>query len=294
MLAENMPDVDAFHSSFEAITELDAVMERHLHGAVPHFVVGGIVTAALRHPGTVMRPVERRIIAAEAADLSTTRPNGTRRDVDVLIGGIVPGSVMSRTRVDLESVTHHQLEASVFAFDPYQSHIHDRSGWISRRLQQSNKTVSYQLGPVVQRVQPESYQPWTLELPREMGEVSVLHPVGHLAAYAIRSVSGLREKDRTKFEQMRANILQHTALKEALHDGPFKEWKQFAETITAIRRGERIPHDNIQPGTTRRELAALRWRGMLLKKAEQYSGLVDFAQKPLPQKILNTFVRAAK
>jgi hypothetical protein len=294
MTVDRLPDIAHFQSSFEAIAGLGAVMEEHLQGEFPHFVVGGIATAALVHPDTVIDVSTRRIIAAEAADIPTRRPNGTMRDVDVLIGGVVHQSLMQQAKTDIEQATAQSLEASVFSFDAYHSHMHEKSGWISRRLQQTNETVSYQLGPIIQHVQPTSYEPWTLELPKGMGEVSVLNPVGQLAAYAMRSISGIRAKDTEKFAQMRTNILQYRELKNDLHHGPFKEWKQFADTLTAIRRGQPLEYDNIQPGTTRRDIAMLRWRGRLLKMVEQHPFVVDVAQKPGMQKALNTFVRAAK
>jgi hypothetical protein len=294
MPIERLPDVATYQSSFEAIANIDAIMEKAVGGDFPYFVVGGIATAALVHPSTIIDTRERRIIAAEAADIPTLRPNGTVRDVDVLVGGVVRQSVMRQAGANIELSTGNSLEASVFGFDLHHNHATERSGWISRRLQQTDETMSYQLGPVIQPVQPTSYEPWTLELPRGLGEVSVLNPVGQMAAYAMRSISGVRPKDAAKFTQMRANVLQHAELKEALYDGAFKEWKQFADTLNAIRAGKPLEHDNIQPGTTKRDIAALRWRGRLLRSVESRSNIVDIAQKPVVQKILNTFVRAAK
>lgn len=294
MSAENLHDIGSYQSSYEVIASLDATMEHHLYDAIPYFVVGGITSAALAHSATIIDCDNRRIIAAEKSDIATRRPNGTLRDVDILVGGMISPILMSEIRRDLDRNLNGSLEVSVFGFDGYGNHAHERSGWISRRLQKGHDDYFYQLGPVVQQVHRDSYEPWTLELPKDMGGVSVLHPAGHLAAYAMRSISGIRAKDTEKFTQMRSNILQHPELKDDLHHGSFKEWKQFADTLTAIRRGQPLEHDNIQPGTTDRDIAMLRWRGRLLKMVEQHPSVVDVAQKSVVQKILNTFVRAAK
>lgn len=294
MSVENLQDIGGFQSSYEVIAGLDATMEHRLHDAVPYFVVGGIATAALAHPATVIDCSNRRIVAAEQSDIATRRHNGTLRDVDILIGSTVTPLLMAGIHQDLTNKVDGRLEVSVFGFDDYTTHASDKRGWISRRLEHDRTDNFYQLGPVVQQVNSESYEPWKLQLPKDMGEVSVLHPVGHLAAYAMRSISGIRAKDTTKFSQMRTNILQHPALQHDLHHGPFKEWKQFADTLTAIRHGRPLEHDNIQPGTTKRDIAQLRWRGRLLKMVEKHPTVVDVAQKPVMQKVLNIFVRAAK
>lgn len=294
MSIENLQDIGGYQSSYEAIAGLDTAMDRHLYDTVPYFVVGGITTAALAHPETVIDCNNRRIIASERSDIATRRHNGTLRDVDILIGSRVTPVLMSEMRHDLAEKLDGTLEVSVFGFDGYRDYASDRSGWTSRRLEKDRIDYFYQLGPVVQQVSMDSYEPWKLQLPKDLGEVSVLHPAGHLAAYAMRSVSGIRAKDTEKFAQMRTNIMQHPELKNDLYHGPFKEWKQFADTLTAIRRGQPLEHDNIQPGTTKRDIAMLRWRGRLLKIVEQHSLVVDVAQKPAMQKVLNTFVRAAK
>lgn len=294
MSVEGLQDISSYQSSYEVIADLDTDMQRHLKGVVPYFVVGGIATAALAHPATVIDCENRRIHAADRSDIATRRHNGTLRDVDILIGSTVTPLLMTEIHQSLTRKIDGRLEVSVFGFDEYAAHASDRRGWISRRLEHDRTDNYYQLGPVIQEVHKESYQPWRLQLPAGLGEVSVLNPVGHLAAYAMRSISGIRAKDTEKFAKMRTNILQHPALQHDLHHGPFKEWKQFADTLTAIRRGQPLEHDNIQPGTTKRDIAQLRWRGRLLKMVEQHPTVVDVAQKPAVQKILNTFVRAAK
>jgi len=277
-------------SSFDAISGL----QEPLTEALPDtrwYVVGGLATAALRHPQTVIHP-EGVIEATRHADTFVTRPNGTLRDVDILVDDVLAPEIMQHAKRVAEEVVDGRLEVSLFGFDDAVKHAGDKLSFLSRRVRDANGQRYHQLGPVRQPVPSESYEPWKLVLPNKT-EVPVLHPVGHLLAYRSRSISGLRPKDTQKFYEMANNIFSQQVFRDELKYGAFASWNQFANTIAAIRHGGKASQEIVPADTPRAEIFAMRWQGRLLKMLEANPKIVDVCQSAFMQRIFSSIVRSA-
>ncbi|MGF7228903.1 MAG: hypothetical protein ACQR33_02850 [Candidatus Saccharibacteria bacterium] len=280
---------------FEVITDMDSALFEALPEGARYFVVGGIATAALVDPETHIDHNERMIFVRKSADISATRPNGTQRDVDILVDAVLTPEQATRAKKAAEEVVDGHLEVSLFGFDNQQTYANERFHFLSRRLMSQNDQRAYQLGPLLQPTPVETYEPWNLVLPNDQ-LVGVLNPVGHLLAYRMRSVSGLRPKDHEKFGHMHQNIEQSLgsrAFREQLHDGPFASWNAFANAAAAIRIGDpkHIPAEMLREGTTTTELAVMRWQGRLLRTLESQERLVTFAQGAAMQRALKPLIR---
>lgn len=283
--------------SFEAIANLDKALSESLPEQMNYFVVGGIVAAALADPATRIIEDEQVIMASPRSDIAAMRPNGTLRDVDILVDGVLAPDEAAQAKEACEVVVNDRLEVSLFGFDDQETYAQERFHFLSRRLRTPDDQRSYQLGPLLQPTPAESYKPWELVLPSEQ-RVQVLHPLGQLLAYRMRSVSGLRPKDHEKFGQMHRNIEQalgERAFREQLHDGPFASWNAFANAAAAIRIGDpkHIPAEMLRDGTTTTELAVMRLQGRLLRTLESHDGLVTIAQGAVAQRVLKSLVRSA-
>src|SRR5690606_3049871 len=86
-----------------------------------------------------------------------------------------------------------EVEVSIFGFEPHVP-IVSRSQrtkkamkeWISRRTIDEAGQIRYELFPLGQEVQPESFEPWQL-VANEGTVLNVLNPAGHMLAYMMRS-----------------------------------------------------------------------------------------------------------
>lgn len=280
----------SFASSFDCISGL----QEPLNEALPNmrwYVVGGLATAALRHPQTIIH-AEGTIEATYDADIPAYRPNGTLRDVDILVDAVLDKRTMNHAKSVAQMVLDNRLEVSLFGFDDASAHAADKFSFLSRRVKDAQGQRYHQLGAVKQPVSSESYDPWRLVLPNNK-ELPVLHPVGHILAYRSRSVSGLRPKDTEKFYEMANKIFTHTAFRQELSEGLFADWNTFANTIAAIRHGRQPRPELLRDNTSRAEIAAMRWQGRLLKTLEAHPKIVDICQSHFMQRIFSSAVRAA-
>jgi len=279
-------------SCFNAIANLDEA----LHEALPehpYFVVGGIATAAYRHEQTIFDAASRMAVVPPVADMGVRRSNHTLRDVDVLVGGMVDPVRAQRAKQAAERVISGRLEVSLFGFEPYEDNVSRRLEPLSHRLQNRAGECFYKMGAVVQKVPSATYeQPWRLVLPSGKA-VNALHPVGHALAYEVRSVGGLRGKDREKHTAMTKIVsrqLGETALAEA--EAQFASWRQFAQNLEHVREGRfgQIMPDSLRPGASRLELLAMRAQGKTLGVVERQERIVSLAQSPRVQRMLKVVI----
>lgn len=185
---------------YEVVQELDPAMRTVLEDGQRYFVVGGTAGAALEHPDTHFDHDEGMTYAAPDSDKSIFREeNGTRRDLDVLIDGVLSKEEKQAIHDVVEAATDEQLKISIFGFEP---HVPTMSG-MQRFLQgvttfTSDRTIDQhgvrriELFPIAQPVQDESFEPYTLVTPQG-GTFPTFSPVGHVLAYRTRSITGLRD-----------------------------------------------------------------------------------------------------
>ena len=136
------------------------------------------------------------------------------------------------------------------------------AAWTSERTLDDDGTLRYELYPLQQEVPRESYSPWILQLPNGH-EVFILNPAAHMLAYYMRSISGLRNKDREKVEEMRQKIFSDPIFREQIQDGPLQSWQRFANDIH--RLGDQpIDHESVPTAP----IASLHDLGVFRKKSE--------------------------
>ncbi|MCA9333155.1 hypothetical protein KDA00_04785 [Candidatus Saccharibacteria bacterium] len=286
---------------YEAIVEVDDVMRSCLDSDQRYYVLGGIATSAIRHHGTVFDHQQRLIIPTdEAADPLLRESNGTVRDIDILVDTVLSKEQSTEIVQTLKEVT--PLVVSVFGFDERK----DRKGWIGSRADNIVKTVAdwtsrrtiddqgivrYELFPLEQAVQPESFDPWKLILPSG-SDVQVFHPAGHMLAYRMRSISGVRYKDKEKLDGMTDRIVSIPEFMREITEGNFKEWLQFALGVYGIRDGNIAPTDpSLSKETTYRDLARFATKSRALGLFESNETIIKIAQSPFGEKALSPFTR---
>jgi hypothetical protein len=276
---------------YEAIADVDAAMRSAIGDEPNYFVLGGIPSSALKHPDTVFNHATQTISASAAASEGTIRPNGTVRDIDILVDRVMSDSEAAAVVAEVERAVQGELVVSVFGFERYQPQT--RLGgtkslftdWISQRTIDYDGVRRYELGPLSQEVAEGSYTPWTLVT--EPGpSISVLSPAGHVLAYGLRSISGVRAKDADKLDAMLKRVLDEPEFKEAITQGDFRDWLDFAVSIYDLRDG--IDHSEI--GRIAR--GAFRFKGRLLGLLEANEGIVERAQSGKVQDLLGYFVHA--
>ncbi|MFO0970771.1 MAG: hypothetical protein U0520_00255 [Candidatus Saccharimonadales bacterium] len=278
-------------SCYEAIVDVDAAMRSAIGNEPNYFVLGGIASSALKHSGIVFNHATQTISASAAASEGTIRPNGTVRDIDILVDRVMSDSEAAVVVAEVEEAVRGELVVSVFGFERYQPQ--ERFGgtkslftdWISQRTIDDAGVRRYELGPLSQEVAEGSYAPW--ELVTESGSsVSVLNPAGHVLAYGLRSISGVRAKDVDKLDAMLKRVLDEPEFEKAITQGDYRAWLDFAVSIYNLRDG--IDHSEI--GIIAR--GAFRFKGRLLGLLEANEGVVERAQSGKVQDLLGYFVHA--
>jgi hypothetical protein len=83
-------------------------------------LMGGVGTSALADPRTIIDAEQKYVIAPADFYLPVTRPDGNRRDVDVLVKTTDPTRI-SEVREAVTLAVEPHLEASVFGIRPEQA-----------------------------------------------------------------------------------------------------------------------------------------------------------------------------
>jgi hypothetical protein len=280
---------------FEVISDLDGALNAVLTPEQQYFVLGGIATAAIVDPNSIFDHENRRLIPTTPIKLPAIRGNGTQRDIDILILDTL-GKKQARSIINTVSeAIDHKLVVSVFE-DKQQTppslknrSVHSLTEWTSSRTIDAEGKHYYELHPIIQQVPKESYQPWKLELPNNH-EVSILSPAGHMLAYYMRSITGVRHKDLEKVELMKHRIEQDPQFKEQIEDGVYNSWKQFAEMIDFMRTNKVSLLHSQYPQTSTAELAIFKKKAKILEFLESNETMVRCAQKGLVQKVLGHLI----
>lgn len=274
---------------YDAINDLDEALTAHLPLESKYFVLGGIATSAIKHPGSEYSHSARTVLADHASGDPILRENETVRDVDILVNHILSEDEASKLVAVVEEAVP-ELEVSVFGFESHEeleaknAAARTASAWTSQRTIDQDGAIRYELFPLQQAVQPESFEPWRLETDGGLG-VSVLSPPGHLLAYGMRSISGVRYKDTQKLLDMGEKVLADPAFVHEMTDGVFKEWLEFACSIYNLRDGIARPAH-----VTATEAAIFKAKSRTLRYLESKEGLIKIAQSGSGVKLLQPFV----
>lgn len=275
---------------YEAIAGVDEAM-RGAIGTTNYYVLGGIVSSAIRHPATVFDHGSEEIQAPMAASENVVRPNGTLRDIDILVDDILDEEHAKEVVAAVEEAVKGNLVVSVFGFDSHEITATRSAAqasfadWTSRRTIDGNGARRYELFPLAQVVPDSTYSPWQLRA-ENGATVSALHPAGHVLAYGLRSISGVRNKDTEKLGQMLDRVLMDPECKAAITEGDFKSWLQFATDIYDLRDGTGGQDISFL------QQRAFRFKGKLLGLLESNERIVKLAQDGPIQDALKYFVHA--
>ena len=106
----------------------------------------------------------------------------------------------------------------------------------------------------------------------------------------MRSISGIRYKDKKKLSEMAERVLADPVFESSILDGAFRPWIEFACGIDFVREGKPLPVSLLRPGAAQAELAAFRLKSKSLQTLESQEALIKFAQHPIGEKILGSFV----
>gem|GEM_PF-1778244 len=281
---------------YDVLNEVGAALDGSLCIDEDAYVLGGIVSSALKHEATIVDKLSTTIFPLEEAAESVVRPNGTTRDIDVLVRGVLTKDRATEIKSNLEDAVDGKLVVSVFGMDKYEPEVnpvvHSVADWISHRTIDEDGVIRHELFPLERPADPESYVPWEMQLPSG-ARIPTLHPAGHVLAYAMRSISGVRTKDGAKFEAMAKQVIPQ--FKEEVHDGPFRSWLEFAIDIYIMREFGYLSADldeGVRKGATAAEVALFGLKSRALRWVERQERIVDFAQGDRMQKLLNIFVHA--
>jgi hypothetical protein len=262
------------------------------------YMLGGIVTAALNAESTVIDKASESVIAyPEQMDQNTVprvyRPNGTRSDVDVLVKKVLTADEEKLIKNVGMSSVNNMLEVSVHSLRPRKRvtprrHVTGIGEFTSERTVDEFGVMRYELFPLERIVEPESYRPWHLECNGQ--RFPILHPAGHMLAYAMRSSSGVRAKDANKYQHMRQQVMDN--FEAEIVDGPFKAWLAFSNDIQEVLMQGRHANVGKQRHTNQLDLALLQARGRCLRKVESSEKVVKLGQGVL-RPVLDRIIHAA-
>lgn len=184
--------------------------------------VGGVVTAVLLEPSTIIDVKRRMILADPSLIVSSVRPDGTTRDIDLLLfttDKTKMGEFAHNLRCQLVGAVGKDETVPEISLAGYETSKLSNEPWlqfVSQFILHDNKAY-LKLGHVVQEIPRETQEDTWLLI---WGDSSfrVLHPLAHLCSYLTRSVTGVRPKDYK-------NVL---LLKLRLHAVfPQKEWQKY-------------------------------------------------------------------
>jgi len=207
-------------------------------------VIGGMSISAMAHPDAHFDSQQREITVPNNFSLSSRRPDGSLRDIDVLVNSTNQARV-EEVETHLRETIGNRLEHSVFSILPNRLLERQRSNpfgmialrtLLSNRYESSITTQTYvkSLFPFAAAIDPESMETWTLIVGDEQ-QVPVPHPGTTLLNYMTRSVSGIRPRDKDKLSAAASNIFKHSPeTKEWLVDGPGKSQLELAKILASL------------------------------------------------------------
>jgi len=183
-------------------------------------IIGGVNSAALVHPDTVIDADSKTVIAPSLLHLPTQRNDAakTRRDLDILVKSSNP-DVIERVERIVDETVGTALERSVFGIVPekvLRRQLRHRFGFTALKTFLSDRYVHpddidtpdgvdspdrmiRSLFPFGVPIDSESLESWTLTV-GDM-HVPIPNPAMSIINYTTRSISGVRPKDKKKLKK---------------------------------------------------------------------------------------------
>ncbi len=225
-------------SCYEVMAEVKAVTDEVLPGA-PVFLVGGGPAAAIISEASRYDHDAKRLIPSVGSAESTIRPNGSRRDLDLVAMRLLKDGEGARAERAILEAINERMVVSVFGLEP--RHRMDRkfkairsvADWTSRRTLDENGVHRYEIYPLEQVIDQPGlvYEEWMMNLPGG-GEIPIMPPDTTVLNYDVRSVSP-RAKDQAKLAAMKRNVMAEPEFVERIN-GPLRPITELAEAIVAL------------------------------------------------------------
>lgn len=210
-------------------------------------IMGGLGSAALALGEVELSFDRKEVYAPKDFNLSAFRPDGTLRDVDVLVLSSDPSRI-GEVSAELKETVGNELERSVFGIRPRQAleaQIQDPLGFrafrtfVSDRYDLGDGELVKALFPFWVPLHQESLETWSLLIGDEPA-IPIPHPGATIANYTNRSISGVRPKDATKVAAIVANVFAKAPeLKEWLVDGNGASQLELSALIASLSKDRR-------------------------------------------------------
>ncbi len=226
----------------DAIIAIDKAIEK-TKGDIPVAYVGGIPTILLNDPNTTIHPNAKHVTTS-SPKIEDLRTNGTPRDIDILY--------LSNTKQEIEAFFSrfnkeiHKPEyprVPSVSISAYETEVKKRAYiQLVAQMSKSDSKVTFSVGDVKEVISAVTFEDlWTVQYQER--KLTILHPVAHAHLYRIRSVAGLRQKDKEKIGILDGK-LRDSIPKEAFEDfSPLLQLEQRLQTdlsIMGILKAQRL------------------------------------------------------
>lgn len=250
----------------ERLSEIDA----------PYRVLGGIAAHAILNANIIHW--EDRIIEVDCeVHLSTRRENDTVRDIDTLIVSSSSQEV-NKAKEALTDVVGNDLSVSVFGL---RKRVKTRKTLIPNMDFVSHRTIDEEgnfyihLDEVETALTNDWYDAWEVRRPQDDSPLfQTLSPVAIEAGYRMRSITGVRPKDKDKLEKLRERISLDDDLANA----------QLTESLSAVYTAQQAAGRAHALAIEEKRNTSKTWfrtKAMLLGHLECQPRLVEWAQSKL-------------
>lgn len=204
-----------------------------------HRVVGGVALKAILESYSIDW-LKHTIAIDTDVSLSNVRPNGTLRDLDVLIPTI-DGRQLELARREIDENVDHKMVVSAFGLRPYEENRRGLFDFVgSRYLQElpdGSRKLFWRLGGIETEIPMQALEPWQVV---RRGQVlfDTISPVAHLGAYINRSITGVRPKDREKLAELNQVITPNDKLRDipANHREQYFAFLEQSRKVTVARQ----------------------------------------------------------
>jgi hypothetical protein len=220
-------------SSFDIVAEVCAQVEAGLLEADIR-VVGGFAAAALLESSAI-DPAERLITLGPDADLASTRPNGTRRDLDIMLLNTDPALrkpvLHTAVLASAGRLTISLSQAIAAGTDP---------GYLRKGkhvFDPANGTQAHRVGPFQARVPDTATDSWRVAL--DSGAFfAVNDPRFQIASYNGRRLRGIHPKDNQdgKLARLEERVRAIPGMYTEAQNADYAELERLATDIEAFQR----------------------------------------------------------
>jgi hypothetical protein len=214
--------------------------------------MGGITAQALSAPSLRVNPDSRVVEAPSTLALSTTRENGTLRDLDILALTTDAG-IVDNIQDEVSGIVDGRLDVSVFGIRP--AEILGRQArhpmgfsalktFLSDRYRANDGQLYRALFPFSVPISDKTIESWTLAIGDN--EIPMPAPSATVLNYTQRSISGLRYKDTPKWLAMVSNLKNvYPDFQCEILDGDFSDQAQLTRLIESLRDNRGIVSETL-------------------------------------------------